>query len=168
MKHLLLAAGLLISVCSPAHAQERVTIRSNQFAEEIIALKSAWEQIHREFEVRINEVSVLSERIEKATSEIEDLQRTGAPASPESDAKVEAVLKLRVELSKKTDAYQAEWERRKNQVVGPVANKIEAAMAEYLAARGVQEVFDLDAGDQAPPGTPDVSRDFVNWFNTRK
>lgn len=166
MKPVLLAAGAFLAVCAPVQAQEIVTIRSDQFAQEIVTLKSAWEQVDREFQMRTDEMLGLAARIEKLTAEAEELQKRGALAS-DIGPKAEAVLRLRVEYAKKSNAYQEDRGRRTQQVVGPVAKKIENAMSDFLAARGVKEVFDLDAGEQAPPGAPDISKDFAAWFNAR-
>lgn len=175
----LLALGAAFAL--PAFAQtvspSRVAvINSYQFTDEklgIIRFVNAFKAVDAEFAKPQAELDAMNTKLGTLSKEIERLRGGSAPVQPASlNAKVAEADQMQRDLKFKAENLKADYERRQQQIVGPVLREIGTALVDYAKQKGFALLFDVakdEVGLLVAIGDEkaDVTNDFIAFFNAR-
>ena len=145
-------------------------IDSSAFADEkqgIAKFVSALKRVNAEFQPRQTELQGLQQQIEKATS---DLQK----AAPVQDAKVtqqqqERIDQMKKDFQRKGEDAQAAFNKRLEEVLGPIYEDIGKALDGFAKARGITLILDVTKvqGIVSAADAMDITRAFITEFNSK-
>jgi outer membrane protein len=162
---------------SPAPAQtgaipeaKIALVNTDEFADEktgITRLVNAMKKVDTEFQPRRTELQTLQQQIEKATA---DLNK----AAPVQDPKVTAQQNEKIEQSKKDftrkgEDAQTAYQKRLQEVLGPVYDDIGKALDAFAKAHGITLVLDVTKiqGIVSASESLDITRPFITEFNSK-
>jgi Skp family chaperone for outer membrane proteins len=133
----------------------------------IVRLVNAAKKVEGEFQPRRNELQGLQSQIEKLTA---DLQK----AQPVQDPKVSAqqqekIDQLKKEFQRKGEDAQAAYQKRLQEMLGPVYDEIGKALDVYAKAKGITLILDVTKiqGIVSADGSLDITKPFITEFNTK-
>jgi outer membrane protein len=145
-------------------------IDSSAFADEkqgIVKFVSALKRVNAEFQPRQTELQNLQQQIEKATS---DLQK----AAPVQDAKVtqqqqEKIALMEKDYKRKGEDAQAAFNKRLEEVLGPIYEDIGKALDGFAKARGITLILDVTKvqGIVSAADAMDITRAFIAEYNSK-
>jgi outer membrane protein len=145
-------------------------VNTDEFADEktgISRLVSAMKRVDGEFQPRRTELQTLQQTIEKATA---DLTR----AQPLQDAKVsqqqaDKIEGMKTEFKRKGEDAQAAYQKRLQDVLGPVYDDIGKALDAYAKAHGITLILDVTKiqGIVSASESLDITRPFITEFNSK-
>ncbi|MGZ9156629.1 MAG: OmpH family outer membrane protein [Candidatus Binatia bacterium] len=145
-------------------------IDSSAFADEkqgIAKFVSALKRVNAEFQPRQTELQTLQQQIEKAKS---DLQK----AAPVQDAKVtqtqqDRIAVMETEFKRKGEDAQAAFNKRLEEVLGPIYEDIGKALDGFAKARGITLILDVTKvqGIVSAADAMDITRAFIAEFNSK-
>jgi outer membrane protein len=145
-------------------------VNTDEFADEktgITRLVAAMKKVDLEFQPRRTELQTLQQQIEKATA---DLNK----AAPVQDPKVTAQQTEKIEASKKEftrkgEDAQTAYQKRLQDVLGPVYEDIGKALDAYAKAHGITLVLDVTKiqGIVSASESLDITRPFITEFNSK-
>ena len=145
-------------------------IDSSAFADEkqgIAKFVSALKRVNAEFQPRQTELQTLQQQIEKATS---DLQK----AAPVQDAKVtqtqqEKIAQMEKDYKRKGEDAQAAFNKRLEEVLGPIYEDIGKALDGFAKARGITLILDVTKvqGIVSAADAMDITRAFIAEYNSK-
>lgn len=145
-------------------------IDSSAFADEkqgIAKFVSALKRVNAEFQPRQAELQGLQQQIEKATT---DLQK----AAPVQDAKVtqqqqERIDQMKKDYQRKGEDAQAAFNKRLEEVLGPIYEDIGKALDGFAKARGITLILDVTKvqGIVSAADAMDITRAFIAEFNSK-
>jgi Skp family chaperone for outer membrane proteins len=145
-------------------------VNTDEFADEktgITRLVAAMKKVDLEFQPRRTDLQTLQQQIEKATS---DLNK----AAPVQDPKVTAqqndkVEQMKKEFQRKGEDAQAAYQKRLQEVLGPVYDDIGKALDAYAKAHGITLVLDVTKiqGIVSASESLDITRPFITEFNSK-
>jgi Skp family chaperone for outer membrane proteins len=145
-------------------------IDSSAFADEkqgIAKFVSALKRVNAEFQPRQTELQTLQQQIEKATS---DLQK----AAPVQDAKVtqqqqERIALMEKDFKRKGEDAQLAFNKRLEEVLGPIYEDIGKALDGFAKARGITLILDVTKvqGIVSAADAMDITRAFIAEFNSK-
>jgi outer membrane protein len=145
-------------------------VNTDEFADEktgITRLVSAMKRVDGEFQPRRTELQTLQATIEKATS---DLSKAG----PLQDAKVtqqqtDKLEGMKTEFKRKGEDAQAAYQKRLQDVLGPVYDDIGKALDAYAKAHGITLILDVTKvqGIVSAAESLDITRPFITEFNSK-
>ena len=154
-------------------------VNVNAFADEksgITKFRTALGSLDSEFKVVNDELKVMQTRYQALAAEI---QKQPAPANvPQKTdpavlaAKVEEAQNLEINIKRKQEDGKAKYERRYQQVVGPVFGDIIKALNDYAKQKGYAVIFDGAKLEESGilmgfDDKYDVTKDFVVFYNSR-
>jgi Skp family chaperone for outer membrane proteins len=133
----------------------------------IIRLVSAAKKVEGEFLPRRTELQGLQTQIEKLTA---DLQK----AQPVQDPKVSAqqqdkIDQLKKDFQRKGEDAQAAYQKRLQEMLGPVYDEIGKALDVYAKSKGITLILDVTKiqGIVSADGSLDITKAFISEFNTK-
>lgn len=145
-------------------------IDSSAFADEkqgIAKFVAALKRVNAEFQPRQTELQSLQGQIEKATT---DLQK----AAPVQDAKVtqqqqERIDQMKKDYQRKGEDAQAAFNKRLEEVLGPIYEDIGKALDGFAKARGITLILDVTKvqGIVSAADAMDITRAFITEFNSK-
>jgi outer membrane protein len=145
-------------------------VNTDEFADEktgITRLVNAMKKVDTEFQPRRTELQTLQQQIEKATA---DLNK----AAPVQDPKVTAQQNEKIEQSKKDftrkgEDAQTAYQKRLQEVLGPVYDDIGKALDAFAKAHGITLVLDVTKiqGIVRASESLDITRPFITEFNSK-
>ena len=145
-------------------------VNTDEFADEktgITRLVAAMKKVDLEFQPRRTELQTLQQQIEKATA---DLNK----AAPVQDPKVTTQQTEKIEASKKEfkrkgEDAQTAYQKRLQEVLGPVYDDIGKALDAYAKAHGITLVLDVTKiqGIVSASESLDITRPFITEFNSK-
>lgn len=145
-------------------------IDSSAFADEkqgIAKFVSALKRVNAEFQPRQTELQNLQQQIEKAKS---DLQK----AAPVQDAKVtqtqqDRIALMETDFKRKGEDAQAAFNKRLEEVLGPIYEDIGKALDGFAKARGITLILDVTKvqGIVSAADAMDITRAFIAEFNSK-
>lgn len=145
-------------------------IDSSAFADEkqgIAKFISALKKVNAEFQPRRAELESLSGQIEKATS---DLQK----AAPVQDANVTnqqkaKITQMETDFKRKGEDAQLAFNKRLEEVLGPIYEDIGRALDGFAKARGITLILDVSKiqGIVSAADAMDITRAFIAEFNSK-
>src|SRR5687767_1797847 len=145
-------------------------IDSSAFADEkqgIVKFVTALKRVNAEFQPRQTELQNLQQQIEKAKS---DLQK----AAPVQDAKVtqqqqDKIAVMETDFKRKGEDAQAAFNKRLEEVLGPIYEDIGKALDGFAKARGITLILDVTKvqGIVSAADAMDITRAFITEFNSK-
>jgi Skp family chaperone for outer membrane proteins len=130
--------------------------------------KTTLEALNKEFEPQNKELEGLQKQIEDLKNKV---QNEGPKAQPAvRDGWIEQGTQLEKTLKRKTEDYQTLFQRRGQEIVGPVMDKINKFFDQYCQQRNIVMVMERQVADSsnllvwmAPPA--EITEDFMNEYN---
>jgi outer membrane protein len=145
-------------------------VNTDEFADEktgITRLVSAMKRVDGEFQPRRTELQTLQQQIEKATADL-------TKATPVQDQKVtqqqtEKIELMKTEFKRKGEDAQAGYQKRLQDVLGPVYDDIGKALDAYAKAHGITLILDVTKvqGIVSASESLDITRSFITEFNSK-
>jgi Skp family chaperone for outer membrane proteins len=145
-------------------------VNTDDFADEktgIVRLVAAMKRVDAEFQPRRTELQGLQQQIEKATA---DLNK----AAPVQDPKVtaqqnEKIEQMKKDYQRKGEDAQASYQKRLQEVLGPVYEDIGKALDAYAKAHGITLILDVTKiqGIVSASESLDITRAFITEFNSK-
>jgi len=145
-------------------------VDTDQFLDEkagILRLVSAAKKVENEFQPRRTELQNLQAQIDKMTG---DLQK----ASPVQDPKVtaqqqDAIDQKKREMQRKTEDAQSAYQKRLQDMLGPVYDDIGKALDAFAKAHGITLILDVTKiqGIVSADGSLDITKAFITEFNSK-
>lgn len=145
-------------------------VNSDAFADEktgIVKLVAAMKKVDAEFTPRRTELQSLQQQIEKATA---DLQK----AAPVQDAKVtqqqsDKLEQMKKDFQRRGEDAQAAYQKRFEEVLGPLQDEIGKALDAFAKARGITLILDVTKfqGIVSASDSLDITRAFITEFNSK-
>ena len=145
-------------------------IDSSAFADEkqgILKFVSALKRVNAEFQPRQTELQNLQQQIDKAKS---DLQK----AAPVQDANVtrqqqDRIAVMETDLKRKAEDAQIAFNKRLEEVLGPIYEDIGKALDGFAKARGITLILDVTKiqGIVSAADAMDITRAFIAEFNSK-
>ena len=145
-------------------------VDTDQFLDEkagIVRLVTAAKKVENEFLPRRTELQTLQAQIDKLTA---DLQK----AAPVQDQKVSAqqqdtIDQKKRELTRKTEDAQSQYQKRLQDMLGPVYDDIGKALDAYAKAHGITLILDVTKiqGIVSAAESLDITKAFITEFNSK-
>jgi outer membrane protein len=145
-------------------------VNTDEFADEktgIARLVSAMKRVDGEFQPRRTELQTLQQQIEKATADL-------AKAAPVQDQKVtqqqsDKIEQMKTEFKRKGEDAQASYQKKLQEVLGPVYDDIGKALDAYAKAHGITLILDVTKvqGIVSASESLDITRPFITEFNSK-
>lgn len=145
-------------------------VNTEEFAAEktgIVRLVAAMKRVDAEFQPRRTELQTLQQQIEKATADL-------SKAAPVQDPKVTAqqndkIEQMKKDFQRKGEDAQAAYQKRLQDVLGPVYEEIGKALDVYAKAHGITLILDVAKvqGIVAASESLDITRAFITEFNAK-
>src|SRR5438552_6431529 len=145
-------------------------VNTDEFADEktgISRLVSAMKRVDGEFQPRRTELQTLQTQIEKATADLTKAQPLQDPKVSQQQAdKIEA---MKTEFKRKGEDAQAAYQKRLQDVLGPVYDDIGKALDAYAKAHGIPLILDVTKiqGIVSASESLDITRPFITEFNSK-
>jgi outer membrane protein len=122
--------------------------------------------LNREFQPRQTELTGLQQKVNTLTKEISDTQNVADPNALRQ--KREQLDQLNVEFKRKSEDAEAAYNKRRQDIFGPLQVDIGKALEAFAKARGITVIVD---GSQVPvvyaADSIDITRAFINDFNSK-
>jgi len=122
--------------------------------------------LNREFQPRQAELQAMQTKIETLTKEIESTQNVADPNAIRQ--KRDQLEQLNTDLKRKGEDAQAAYNKRRQEIFGPLQEDIGKALETFAKARGITVIVD---GSQVPvvyaAENIDITRAFINEFNSK-
>jgi Skp family chaperone for outer membrane proteins len=145
-------------------------VNTDEFADEktgITRLVAAMKKVDLEFQPRRTDLQTLQQQIEKLTT---DLNK----AAPVQDPKVtaqqnEKIESMKKDFQRKGEDAQAAYQKRLQEVLGPVYDDIGKALDAFAKAHGITLVLDVTKiqGIVSASDSLDITRPFITEFNSK-
>ena len=146
--------------------------RKKIFADEkqgIVRIVTAMKRVESEFQPRRTELQQLQQKVNQLT---EDINKTMTIAAPqEIQRKQDTLDQAKKDAQRKGEDAQTAYNKRMQEVMGPVYEDLGKALDTFAKARGVTLLLDVSKIGPAilntPPEAMDVTRAFITEFNTK-
>jgi outer membrane protein len=145
-------------------------VNTDEFADEktgIVRLVNAMKKVDGEFQPRRTELQTLQTQIEKATADL-------TKAAPLQDAKVtqqqsEKIEGMKTEFKRKGEDAQAAYQKRLQDVLGPIYDDIGKALDAYAKAHGITLILDVTKvqGIVSAAESLNITAPFIVEFNSK-
>jgi Skp family chaperone for outer membrane proteins len=145
-------------------------VNTDDFADEktgIFRLVAAMKKVDVEFQPKRTDLQTLQQQIEKATA---DLNK----AAPVQDPKVtaqqnEKIEQMKKDYQRKGEDAQALYQKRLQDVLGPVYEEIGKALDVYAKAHGITLILDVTKvqGIVSASESLNITRAFITEFNSK-
>jgi outer membrane protein len=145
-------------------------VNTDEFADEktgITRLVSAMKRVDGEFQPRRTELQTLQQQIEKATADLTKAQPLqDARVSQQQNDKIEV---MKTEFKRKGEDAQAAYQKRLQDVLGPVYDDIGKALDAYAKAHGITLILDVTKiqGIVSASESLDITKPFIIEFNSK-
>ncbi len=145
-------------------------VNTDDFADEktgIARLVSAMKRVDGEFQPRRTELQTLQTQIEKATADL-------TKAQPLQDARVsqqqaDKIEGMKTEFKRKGEDAQAAYQKRLQDVLGPIYDDIGKALDAYAKAHGITLILDVTKvqGIVSAAESLNITAPFIIEFNSK-
>ena len=128
-------------------------------------------KLNAEFQKLKDEITAMQQRAQALEAEITKLR--DAPAGTPIDqralqAKIDQLEQLKKDIQRKAEDAQAAYDRRRNELFGPLQEEIGKALEVFAKARGINVIID---GARVPliyaAESIDITKAFIQDFNTK-
>lgn len=145
-------------------------VNTDEFADEktgITRLVAAMKRVDGEFQPRRSELQTLQQQIEKATADL-------TKAQPLQDARVsqqqaDKIEGMKTEFKRKGEDAQAAYQKKLQDVLGPIYDDLGKALDTYAKAHGITLILDVTKiqGILSASESLDITRPFITEFNSK-
>ncbi len=145
-------------------------VNTDEFADEktgITRLVTTMKRVEGEFQPRRTELQTLQQQIEKATADL-------TKAQPLQDARVsqqqaDKIEGMKTEFKRKGEDAQAAYQKKLQDVLGPIYDDIGKALDAYAKAHGITLILDVTKiqGILSASESLDITRPFITEFNSK-
>ncbi|HXM49396.1 MAG TPA: OmpH family outer membrane protein [Pyrinomonadaceae bacterium] len=145
-------------------------VNTDEFADEktgITRLVNAMKRVDGEFQPRRTELQTLQQQIDKATADLTKAQPLqDARVSQQQADKIEA---MKTEFKRKGEDAQAAYQKKLQEVLGPVYDDIGKALDAYAKAHGITLILDVTKiqGIVSASESLDITKPFIIEFNSK-
>ncbi|MEO6655422.1 MAG: OmpH family outer membrane protein [Pyrinomonadaceae bacterium] len=177
------AAIFAVSTFAQAGAQPAASkigwIDTGMFADEkdgVTKYLNALKALDAELKPRVTELQTIQTKLTTIKNEMDAATRNPAvPVNQQAlQAKQDEGLRLQREGEFKKKEFDAAYEKRSGEVLGPITNDILKALQDYAKQKGYAVVLDIAAlANQnvnailALDPTANISKEFITYYNTR-
>ena len=164
------AAGPAPAQTGPLPETKIALVDTEQFLDEkagITRLVAAAKRVDNEFQPRRTEMQTLQSQIEKTTA---DLQKAAPVQDPKVTAQQQDKLdQMKKDYQRKGEDAQAAYQKRLQEVLGPVYDEIGKALDAYARAHGITLVLDVTKiqGIVSASESLDITKPFITEFNSK-
>lgn len=133
----------------------------------IVRLVTAAKKVEGEFQPRRTELQGLQSQIDKMTA---DLQKAAPVQDPKVSAQQQdAIDQKKKELQRKGEDAQAAYQKRLQEMLGPVYDEIGKALDAYAKAHGITLILDVTKiqGIVSASESLDITKPFISEFNSK-
>jgi len=133
----------------------------------IVRLVAAAKKVEGEFLPRRTELQTLQGQIDKMTA---DLQKAAPVQDPKVSAQQQdAIDQKKKELQRKGEDAQAAYQKRLQEMLGPVYDEIGKALDVFAKARGITLILDVTKiqGIVSASEQLDITKPFISEFNSK-
>ncbi len=142
----------------------------------ITKYSNAMNALENEFKPAQTEITTLATRYQTLLGEIESARKTNpaVPIKPETiQAKVDEAQGLEIQIKRKQEDGKVKFEKRQQQLMGPILQDIGKAMDDFAKQKGFALI--LDAAKLEGAGLilavdlakVDVTKEFITFYNAR-
>jgi outer membrane protein len=145
-------------------------VNTDDFMDEkagILRLVAAAKRVDGEFQPRRADLLTLNQTIEKQTA---DLQKASALQDPKvTQQQADKIEAMKTDLKRKGEDAQAAYQKRLQDVLGPVYDDIGKALDAYAKAHGITLILDVTKiqGIVSASESLDITKSFINEFNSK-
>jgi Skp family chaperone for outer membrane proteins len=145
-------------------------VNSDDFNDEkggITRLVVAMKKVDTEFGPRRTELQNLQAQIEKATADLAKVQAMQTPAVNQQQQ--EKIDQMKRDFQRKGEDAQAAYQKRLQEVIGPVYEEIGKALDAYAKAHGITLILDVTKvqGIVSASDSLDITKAFIIEFNSK-
>jgi outer membrane protein len=142
----------------------------------ITKYSNAMTALENEFKPAQTEIQGLATRYQTLLTEIDNARKTNpaVPIKPEAiQAKVDEAQGLEIQIKRKQEDGKTKFEKRQQQIMGPILQDIGKAMDDFAKQKGYALILDAakleGAGLILAVDLPkvDVTKDFITFYNAR-
>jgi outer membrane protein len=154
---------------SGSGAQGRIAIvNTAAFRVGIGEFKSTLEALNKEFEPKNNELASLQKQIEDLKNKVQTQSQSVQPSV--ANSWIEQGAELEKTLKRKSEDYQTLFQRRGQEMVGPILDKINKFFDQYCQQHNITMVLERAVADNSSLlvwAKPDVeiTDDFIKEYN---
>ncbi|HVS82380.1 MAG TPA: OmpH family outer membrane protein [Pyrinomonadaceae bacterium] len=133
----------------------------------IVRLVNAMNRVEKEFEAKKVELQTLQQQIDKATA---DLAKVGPMQSAQiNQQQQDKIDQMKKDFQRKGEDAQASYQKRLQEVLGPVFDEIGKALDAYAKAHGITLVLDVTKvqGIVSASDSLDITKAFITEFNSK-
>ncbi|HSQ23499.1 MAG TPA: OmpH family outer membrane protein [Pyrinomonadaceae bacterium] len=133
----------------------------------IVRLVTAAKKVEGEFQPRRTDLQNLQAQIDKMTA---DLQKAAPVQDPKVSAQQQdAIDQKKKELQRKGEDAQAAYQKRLQEMLGPVYDEIGKALDAYAKAHGITLILDVTKiqGIVSASESLDITKPFISEFNSK-
>lgn len=170
--------SLAASAQQGATASKIVIVDTAAFFNEktgITRIVSASKSLTAELAGKRGEVQLIVQRVDALSKEIDTLRGNAGRGIPVDErtfqGKIDELERLKREGKYKEDEFNAHAQKRQNEVVGPVYSEVLKVLGEYVKLKDYGILFDASKDQSGmliyASEKFDITRDFINYFNTR-
>ena len=186
----ILAASFIFAIVMAASALAQTTAQpgagkigwldTGAFADEkagVTRYIGAIKSVEAEMKPRVTELQGLQTRLKTISDDLAKMQLACQnPAIPcdqkAAAAKQDEGQSLQRDFEYKKKAFDAAYERRTGEILGPISADIMKAVQEYAKQKGYLAVLDIAMLDQAHvilalDQTADITKEFITYYNAR-
>jgi len=127
-------------------------------------------KLNAEFQKTQDDLNQTAKNIQTLQDEITKLQQSAAPVDPKTvQAKVDQLDQMKKDYQRKGEDAQANYQRRKSEIFGPLQDDVGKALDAFAKARGITLVID---GSQVEgviyaAAEIDITRAFISDYNSK-
>ena len=145
-------------------------VNSDEFNDEkagIVRLVIAMKKVDNEFTPRRTELQTLQQQIEKATADLAKVQAMQTPLVNQQQQ--EKIDQMKRDFQRRGEDAQAAYQKRLQEVIGPVYEEIGKALDGYAKAHGITLVLDVTKvqGIVSASDSLDITKAFITEFNSK-
>ena len=145
-------------------------VNSDDFNDEkvgIVRLVVAMKKVDTEFGPRRTELQNLQAQIEKATADLAKVQAMQTPAVNQQQQ--EKIDQMKRDFQRKGEDAQGAYQKRLQEVIGPVYEEIGKALDAYAKAHGITLILDVTKvqGIVSASDSLDITKAFITEFNSK-
>jgi Skp family chaperone for outer membrane proteins len=165
----------------PAAGGRIVVINTAAFDDDkagITKYVSAMTALDNEFKVPYTELQTLDTKLknlkQQYNTQLAEAQKPNSPIKPESlQTKLDEIQGLELEFKRKQEDAKVKFDRRQQQVMGPIMQDIYKALGDFTKQKGYALVLDAAKLDSAGiilgwnESQIDVTKEFITFYNAR-
>ncbi len=125
-------------------------------------------KLDAEFQPIQNELNATAKRLSQQQTEIANLQSTGGGNPAQVQAKIDQLDQQKKEYQRKGEDAQAAYQKRRNELLGPLQENVGRALDAYAQARGITLIID---GSRVPivyaAESIDITKAFIAEYNSK-